>query len=236
MNDLRNQAARLGANYVQHDSPQMGVTGSDTGTTTSTATVNGTAYSCHGSAGTVTAPTTSGIPSATAPPAESRPAPPIGAAGFQFGWTQDEAAKVCQGSQNSWTAGAGSMSCSGAAQSVGFTSAISLKTCTGKICEILIDATPSDREEPAWRARYTEIKALLVKKYGTPTSAKSDFPPECKETVLSCVEQGRARFDTRWTWPTGESVRFTFDRNDVGPALRLIYAVDGKRDETPPAL
>jgi len=44
MNDLRNQAAELGANYVQHDTPQLGVPGGDGAT--STATVSGTAYFC----------------------------------------------------------------------------------------------------------------------------------------------------------------------------------------------
>lgn len=46
MNDLRNKAAELGANYVQHDTPTLGQSGSNGGTTTSTATVSGTAYSC----------------------------------------------------------------------------------------------------------------------------------------------------------------------------------------------
>lgn len=42
MNDLRNQAAERGANYVQHDTPTLG---SGDGTTT-TATVSGAAYRC----------------------------------------------------------------------------------------------------------------------------------------------------------------------------------------------
>lgn len=42
MNDLRNKAAELGANYVQHDPPQMG---HGDGTTT-TVTISGTAYRC----------------------------------------------------------------------------------------------------------------------------------------------------------------------------------------------
>ncbi|WP_169927687.1 DUF4156 domain-containing protein [Labilithrix luteola] len=44
MNDLRNKAADLGANYVQHDPPQLG---SGSGTTT-TVTISGTAYRCSG--------------------------------------------------------------------------------------------------------------------------------------------------------------------------------------------
>lgn len=42
MNDLRNEAAQLGANYVQHDPPQMGHGGG----TTTTVTISGTAYRC----------------------------------------------------------------------------------------------------------------------------------------------------------------------------------------------
>jgi hypothetical protein len=42
LNDLRNQASELGANYVQHDPPQLG---SGDGTTTSV-TITGTAYQC----------------------------------------------------------------------------------------------------------------------------------------------------------------------------------------------
>lgn len=44
MNDLRNKAAELGANYVQHDPPQLG---NGNGTTT-TVTISGTAYRCSG--------------------------------------------------------------------------------------------------------------------------------------------------------------------------------------------
>jgi hypothetical protein len=47
MNDLRNEASELGANFVQHDTPTMGQSGSDNGTATTTATVSGTAYLCE---------------------------------------------------------------------------------------------------------------------------------------------------------------------------------------------
>jgi hypothetical protein len=43
MNDLRNQTAELGANYVRHDPPQLG---SGDGTTT-TVTITGTAFQCR---------------------------------------------------------------------------------------------------------------------------------------------------------------------------------------------
>lgn len=46
MNDVRNTAAELGANYVQIAPAALGVAGGDGGTTTTTATVTGTAYRC----------------------------------------------------------------------------------------------------------------------------------------------------------------------------------------------
>lgn len=48
MNDARNKAGELGANYVQLGQPALGVSGGDGGTTTTTATVLGTAYRCSG--------------------------------------------------------------------------------------------------------------------------------------------------------------------------------------------
>jgi hypothetical protein len=71
LNDLRNQAAKLGANYVQHDPPQMG---SGDGTTT-TVTITGTAYLCAKGdtpvgpgAPVQPAPATPAAPAATAAP------------------------------------------------------------------------------------------------------------------------------------------------------------------------
>ena len=51
MNDLRNKAAELGANYVRYDSAQMGVSGSQNGTTTTTAGTTGTKSSGDAKAG-----------------------------------------------------------------------------------------------------------------------------------------------------------------------------------------
>jgi hypothetical protein len=45
MNDLRNKAAKLGADYIQHDPPMMGA--GPKGVTT-TVTISGTAYRCAG--------------------------------------------------------------------------------------------------------------------------------------------------------------------------------------------
>jgi hypothetical protein len=58
MNDLRNKAAEVGANYVQHDPPQLG---SREGTTT-TATITGTAYKCSGPTNVTTSTTSAKIP------------------------------------------------------------------------------------------------------------------------------------------------------------------------------
>ncbi|MEZ4374437.1 MAG: DUF4156 domain-containing protein [Polyangiaceae bacterium] len=46
MNDLRNQAAELGANFIQYDTPTLGVLEGNSGSNTTTATVSGVAYRC----------------------------------------------------------------------------------------------------------------------------------------------------------------------------------------------
>lgn len=74
MNDLRNQAAEKGANFVQHDSPTLGQSGSDGNSTTSTATVSGTAYLCEMQTAGGEAPVTP-APAAASTKASANPAP-----------------------------------------------------------------------------------------------------------------------------------------------------------------
>ncbi len=55
MNDLRNQAAKMGANVVHYSPPQMGTSGGQNGSDVSTANITGTAYRCTGRPGEVSA-------------------------------------------------------------------------------------------------------------------------------------------------------------------------------------
>jgi hypothetical protein len=89
MNDLRNRASELGANFVQHDTPTMGQSGSNDSSTTSTATVSGTAYLCEQKADetrTVVAANdvTEGRPSACTPGVTQECVGPAGCKGGQF--------------------------------------------------------------------------------------------------------------------------------------------------------
>jgi hypothetical protein len=88
MNDLRNQAANRGANFVQHDSPTMGIGGDKNSTTTTTATVSGTAYKCSRKAdpkaGTVVVAAPAGPTTACVPGATQACVGPGGCNGGQF--------------------------------------------------------------------------------------------------------------------------------------------------------
>ena len=78
MNDLRNKAAAKGANYIQHDSPQLGVSGDGNGgSSTSTATISGTAYKCPTPAAAASVAATR-VPGAS--PQAPAASPPQGAA------------------------------------------------------------------------------------------------------------------------------------------------------------
>jgi hypothetical protein len=69
MKDLRNQAVALGANYLQHDPPKMGVSG-NMGSSSTPTTVSGIAYRCDGNDGGA-----SGVASAESDASASVPAP-----------------------------------------------------------------------------------------------------------------------------------------------------------------
>jgi hypothetical protein len=238
MNDLRNQASKLGANYVQHDSPQLGVAGGKNGTSTTTATVNGTAYFCEGEP---TDPVGPGAVASHAPPAAaSVPAssvePPRGAAGFTFGAPHQEAEAACRASGHSWSQQAEVGTCADAPQPVGFPARVAVRACRGKVCEVTVHAGPADRNEHLWRKRYADLKSLLSSKYGAAAEQTAEFPAECRETVLACAEQGRVRFEFRWRWATGESVRYFFGKREAGPVMEVTYGVDPARFDPPPAL
>lgn len=234
MNDLRNQAAQLGANYVQHDSPQLGVGGGEN-TTTTTATVNGTAYLCEG-APAQARPAASTAPAETgAATASTAPKAPTGAGGFALGDAAATAEGACTGAKHEWTAGETTMECSGTPKSVGFPARARLKTCHGKICEIAILAAPA-LEEHAWRARYADVRSALEGKYGKPAHKDNVFPASCKETMLACIQDGTAHLESRWKWSTGESVTLSVARHGEVPALDIVYSVEPSRFEPEPAL
>jgi hypothetical protein len=225
LNDLRNQAAELGANYLHHDPPQLG---SGDGTTT-TATMTGTAYRCSGSTESSASPQAAqpqpapaGAHAQRAPPPSP---PPTGAAGFAFGKSIDESAAACTGAGHEWTPGEENhFKCSGAPSDVGFPATVLVRFCSDKLCGLSISTAPESEEGKAWISTFADLKETLVRKYGAPAKDDKVRPVECKTKELyACLTDGRAQFLVDWRWPTKERVRAAMKKTAEGPRIQLQY-------------
>lgn len=82
MNDLRKQAAVLGANYLQHDPPHLGVSG-NVGSSSTPTTVSGIAYRCDRVDGS------GGVASAESDASVNVPPPPAQSGAFTSGSAPD---------------------------------------------------------------------------------------------------------------------------------------------------
>jgi hypothetical protein len=183
MNDLRNRAAKLGANYIQHDSPQLGVAGGDGGSTTSTATVSGTAYLCsdearNGNGSAEKAPIALAEPEQKKQPRKKRlMATPIGAGGFKLGAKLEDAQRICTDAGHAWKLDADRAHCSGVAASVGETAETWLVTCGATICGIDVLVVPETGKLADTESRF---RKALEKKYGMPRVRPEEMSEACR--------------------------------------------------------
>lgn len=220
MNDLRNQAAALGANYIQNDSPQLGVAGgANSGSTTSTATVSGTAYLCSKRKGEGAAASSAAASAATA-----KKSPPSGAAGFTFGSSVEDSMAACT-EKHEWAATADtSFTCSGTPKAVGVDASTALKFCGGVLCKIDLVVKTSSDESKEWLSGLTGLEKSLEKKYGPPEQKKK-LPSECRDNILPCVREGTAWVKYIWEFESHTTITLRMS-NKPGPeaAIRVTYA------------
>ncbi len=223
MNDMRNKAAEMGANYVHYaGNPTLG---SSEGTT-STATVTGTAYRCPPGAEAEEG----SMPVAaegTAPAKSSGPKPPIGAAGFDFGDSVVDAEAACTEAGHEWTGDDGRFRCSGPAARMGLDPNVVLQFCGESLCAVVLLFNPGSPESGPWVSAYADLKRALKKKYGKAASTKESVPQYCKGPEFKeCLETNRVLLQSLWRWSEGHRVQMRMGTPAKGggdPAIRLTY-------------
>ena len=231
MNDLRNKAAELGANYVEHDSPQMGVTAGNSGSTTTTATVSGTAYQCDDDAKKGT-PTPKAV---AAKPKEKKLTPvPGGAAGFKFGMKSGDAEALCASASLEFKRDGALGNCSGTPTSVGTPATSRLSFCDEGVCGIDVLVSPPAEE---LIDQYNTLHARLVTKYGKPKEAREAVSDDCRAALAKCLET-EPPDGARWVWPDGHSVSIRLVLNGETTLVEVSYRTpQGAQQATPgPAL
>lgn len=232
MNDLRNQAAELGANYLEHDSPQMGVTGgTQGGSTTTTATVSGTAYHCDDDA-----KKTAAAPKAVAKNPKTPKLSPVpgGAAGFKFGMKTSDAESLCTSAKFEFKGDGARGDCSGTPTSVGLPAATRLHFCDDGVCGIDVVFSPAEEELVD---QYNTLHTKLVTKYGKPKEAREAVSDSCRQALAKCLET-EPPDGARWLWPDGHSVSIRLAQDGGKAVVEVSYRTPkGAEQEAPgPAL
>lgn len=232
MNDLRNKAAELGGNFVQHESPQMGIAGDKNGVTTSTATVSGSAFLCTRKSGAGVAMTTKEKETSAPEPEAKRPAAPqpTGVAGFAFGMAATKASESCTAAGFEATPEPGRLLCTGTPESVGLPAEARVGFCNERVCrvEVASKLETSGRDTLAAVGRLHE---QISKKYGEPAIVEQQLPGDCRKNAAPCLLDGSASLRYRWTFPKGASIELLTERAESGVRLLLRYEYDA-----PPAL
>ncbi len=227
LNDLRNKAADMGANYVSYGQPQLGTSGTSEHVTTTTATVVGTAYSCPTGADT---PERGGAEVGRAmdeaPEVEPQLRPkapkPTGAGGFEFGQSAEEGERACTQSGNEWRAREreGYFGCSGTPRSVGLNATVLVKYCANKLCWIRFNGKPNS--DGAWRETFARLLRSLEDRYGRPEFREILLPRTCRHHLEACLRDGAASAEVQWDWE-GRSVQLIMGKAPGDPDIRLIY-------------
>ncbi|HMR81202.1 MAG TPA: DUF4156 domain-containing protein [Polyangiaceae bacterium] len=221
LNDLRNKAAKLGANYVTHGQPQLGVAGDQDSTSNTSATVVGSAYNCPSDA----AVPDDAISVRGGETARGAEAEPSGAAGFDFGISPAEAESVCTSASFEWRQREreGYFGCSGTPRAVGLDAAVLLKFCEGKLCWVRISGVPKSTKSAAWTQSITTLKTALEQKYGSAATTDVRLPKDCRtEGLLDCLRDGSAHAKFEWKWKT-RRVELSMDKAGGEPSIRLVY-------------
>jgi hypothetical protein len=217
MNDLRNKAGALGANYIRYDAPQLGVSGggSGGGVATSTATISGTAYRCARRNGDVGSPK------------------PSGGGGFRFGATPDQAKAICVQAGFQYDAKGTTATCSGTPVELGQPGHVTLTYCASAVCQIDVVLAPPP---PSLLDTYRSLRDRLVEKYGRPKSYKKDID-RCHDEAATCVVAGDAWFTYEWRWASQHSVSLLTKAIDGSACVVVSYGTPEIAAEKPgPAL
>lgn len=224
MNDLRNQAAARGANFVQHDTPQMGVAGDGNGgSSTTTATVSGNAYYCSDqrspSVTTTPKPTTAPAPKPL-PSAPTR-AVPEGVAGFRLGSSLEQAQKICEGAGHQFSPGDPAAKCSSSVVDLKAPAEVELTFCNDKACGIAVTLTP---EAAALAPFIDSLSKQLTLNYGAKTLNQSNTKLcSSLDALAQCVLEGNAIVHHEWNWPSKHSVTLSTVKSNGKACVKLVY-------------
>lgn len=246
MNNLRNQAAERGGNFIQHDAPHLGNGRSNGIQGPLNATVTGTAWRCEGAPGDAkgataasgqpgSAPMASAVvPASSAAPAPKETAHPVGAAGFRFGDSVAACKDACVAAGFQWNIDSSSGSCGGIPAKAGLEGTSQVLFCEATACGIDMVGAVQKLGEPH---SFHQLEQILVKKYGRPRQV-TELPTACAGDEVACVAEGKGELRRAWLWSNQFWIELAMLKSPEGARISLHYGTPSRprADEKAPAL
>lgn len=162
--------------------------------------------------------------------------PPDGALGFEFGMTINEAEAACTGAQHRWSGSGRAYGCDGTPVAIGLPARTRLNFCDGRLCRVIVFATPSSSRDSSYRQEFERFEQTLTRKYGGASKTTRTIPDWCRHELLKCLRNKEATWEERWAWPNGQTVLLTLERGKERPAIVIVYHRDPSSEALDEAL
>lgn len=157
---------------------------------------------------------------------------PSEALGYSFGATVDETQAACIQAGHSWEGSENDparFQCSGTPADVGLSASSRLDFCDGKLCSLMV-YLKLEAERSDSTAKFQRIVDALQKKFGQPSFRMSEVPDDCKDQLLRCVAEGRAKWKAAWHWQHGDQVAMATYLKNQEVFLAIRYKVSETGD------
>jgi hypothetical protein len=134
--------------------------------------------------------------------------------------TLAEASSACTGGGYEWKGAGAAGECSGFPVEVGYAGRTQLVLKTDVVVAVRLVIENEAGEEAVG---HTQLKEALKEKYGTAAEDHAYLGKECRNALLSCLEEGRVAPKTSWHWPDGTELRLSLIPFDGRVVSLLVY-------------
>jgi hypothetical protein len=150
------------------------------------------------------------------PPAAPTSPPPDSGLGFNFGMTKTKAVGVCS-QRGTWSKHEGVYNCSKTPEGSFFEGKPVLIFCGDKLCAVGLATVVDAKDYPTWKARYDDMKQVLVGLHGPPTVETTNVDAKCQtDQFVQCMDDGTATVEATWNWKEGHRVSLTMGKKKSG--------------------
>lgn len=153
-------------------------------------------------------------------------APLEGGAGFRLGGDATTAEARCKEGGFEWQVlNDRQFSCSGAPVNMGMPATVKLGMCGGNICKISMAGSFEYASWSSLTESFDKLFISLEQAYGKRSKSETTRLKDCGDILPKCIEAGRARKSSNWSWPSGERVSLVLWGGPVGaqPSLHVFY-------------